>query len=132
MPVPLFRVTSVHVLWFKAAKGKLCSAFSSSCREYGDKSSPPTLAPLVTDSAAKESAGDQEELQGKEPGSSPEPQQHLDIRDLSLRDTDTCAELLGKEELHESRAAEPAQDASTEHQQEAEDSRTPQGIFGSQ
>uniref|UniRef100_A0A8C0VBP0 Eukaryotic translation initiation factor 2D n=1 Tax=Cyanistes caeruleus TaxID=156563 RepID=A0A8C0VBP0_CYACU len=57
--------------------------------EYGDKSSPPTLAPLVTDSAAKESAGDEEELQGKEPGSS----------------------LLGKEELHENRAAEPAEDA---------------------
>lgn len=84
---------------------------------------------MVTDSAAKESAGDREELQGKEPGSScsPEPQQHLDIRDLSLRDTDTCAELLGKEELHENRAAEPAEHAS----REAEDSRTPQGIFGS-
>uniref|UniRef100_A0A8C3Y8M9 Eukaryotic translation initiation factor 2D n=1 Tax=Catharus ustulatus TaxID=91951 RepID=A0A8C3Y8M9_CATUS len=62
--------------------------------EYGDKSSPPTLAPLVTDC-----------LQGKEPGSSccPEPQQHVDIRDLSLKDRDTCAEL-GKEELPENRA----------------------------
>lgn len=118
----------------KAAKGKLCSAFSSFCREYGDKSSPPTLAPLVTDSAAMESAGDEEELQGKEPGSScsPEPEQHVDIRDLSLRDRDTCAEVLGKEELHENRAAEPAEDASTQEQQEAEDSRTPQGIFGCQ
>uniref|UniRef100_A0A8C3Y8N1 Eukaryotic translation initiation factor 2D n=1 Tax=Catharus ustulatus TaxID=91951 RepID=A0A8C3Y8N1_CATUS len=38
--------------------------------EYGDKSSPPTLAPLVTDCAAEESAGGEEELQGKEPGSS--------------------------------------------------------------
>ncbi|XP_030088988.2 eukaryotic translation initiation factor 2D isoform X2 [Serinus canaria] len=96
--------------------------------EYGDKSSPPALAPLVTDSAAMENAGDKEELQGKEPGSScsPEPEQHVDIRDLSLRDRDTCAELLGKEELHENRAAEPAEDASTEDQQEAEDSRTPQ------
>nr|XP_041577171.1 eukaryotic translation initiation factor 2D isoform X2 [Taeniopygia guttata] len=96
--------------------------------EYGDKSSPPTLAPLVTDSAAMESAGDEEELQGKERGSScsPEPEQHVDIRDLSLRDRDTCAELLGKEELHENRAAEPAEDASTEDHQEAEDSRTPQ------
>ncbi|RMB99285.1 hypothetical protein DUI87_24018 [Hirundo rustica rustica] len=95
--------------------------------EYGDKSSPPTLAPLVTDCAAKESAGDEEELQGKEPGSScsPEPEQHVDIRDLSLKDRDTCAELLGKEELHENRAAEPAEDASTEDQHEAEDSRTP-------
>lgn len=81
-----------------------------------------------------ESAGDKEELQGKERGSScsPEPEQHVDIRDLSLRDRDTCAELLGKEELHENRAAEPAEDASTEDHQEAEDSRTPQGIFGSQ
>lgn len=124
----------ITVLWFKAAKGKLCSAFSSFCREYGDKSSPPTLAPLVTDSAAKDSAGDQEELQGKEPGSScsPEPEQPVDIRDLSLKDRDACAELLGKEELHEDRAAEPAEDASTEEQQEAEDSRTPQGVHGSQ
>ncbi|KAF4803975.1 Eukaryotic translation initiation factor 2D [Turdus rufiventris] len=90
--------------------------------EYGDKSSPPTLAPLVTDCA-----GDEEELQGKEPGSSccPEPQQHVDIRDLSLKDRDTCAEL-GKEELAEKRAAGPAEDGSTEEQQEAEDSRTPQ------
>uniref|UniRef100_A0A8C9NC90 Eukaryotic translation initiation factor 2D n=1 Tax=Serinus canaria TaxID=9135 RepID=A0A8C9NC90_SERCA len=54
--------------------------------EYGDKSSPPALAPLVTDS----------------------PEQHVDIRDLSLRDRDT------------------SEDASTEDQQEAEDSRTPQ------
>ncbi|NWY69549.1 EIF2D factor, partial [Erithacus rubecula] len=83
--------------------------------EYGDKSSPPTLAPLGTDCA-----GD-EELQGKEPGSSccPEPQQLMDIRDLSLKDRDTCAEL-GKEELPEDRA----EGGSLEEQ--PEDSRTPQ------
>lgn len=88
---------------------------------------------MVTDSAAKESAGDEEELQGKEPVSScsPEPEQHGDIGGLSLRDRDTCAELLGQEELREDRAAERAEDASTEDQREAEDSRTPQGIFGS-
>ncbi|NXM78845.1 EIF2D factor, partial [Serilophus lunatus] len=95
--------------------------------EYGDKSCPPTLAPLVPDSAAKEGAGDEEEQEGKEPvsNSSPEPVQHVDIRDLSLREQDSCAEL-GKEELHENRAAEPVENASTEDQQEAEDIRTPQ------
>ncbi|XP_056367118.1 eukaryotic translation initiation factor 2D isoform X2 [Oenanthe melanoleuca] len=104
-------------------RGTLCAVTLLGNREYGDKSSPPTLAPLETDCAAKESAGDEEELQGKEPGSSccPEPQQHLDIRDLSLKDRDTCAEL-GKEELPENRA----EGGSMEEQQEAEDSRTPQ------
>ncbi|XP_058675402.1 eukaryotic translation initiation factor 2D isoform X2 [Ammospiza caudacuta] len=112
----------------QVTRGTLCAVTLQGNREYGDKSSPPTLAPLGTDCAAVESAGDQEELQGKEPGSScsPEPEQHVDIRDLSLRDRDTCAELLGQEELHENRAAEPAEDASTQDQQEAEDSRTPQ------
>ena len=63
--------------------------------EYGDQSSPPTSAPLVTDCAAEESAGDEEELQGKEPGSSccPEPEQQVDIRDFSLKDRDTGPEL---------------------------------------
>uniref|UniRef100_A0A8C6JL92 Eukaryotic translation initiation factor 2D n=1 Tax=Melopsittacus undulatus TaxID=13146 RepID=A0A8C6JL92_MELUD len=61
--------------------------------EYGDKSNPPTLAPLVTDSVDKENS---------------------------------CAILMGKEELDENRAAETAEDASTEGLQEPEDSRTPQ------
>ncbi|XP_054251791.1 eukaryotic translation initiation factor 2D isoform X1 [Indicator indicator] len=87
--------------------------------EYGDKSYPPTLAPLVTGSAEKESTEDEEETEGTEPGSSStDPLQHVDIGDLSLKEA-----LVGKEELSENRAAETAQDASTE---EAEDSRTPQ------
>ncbi|NXM26124.1 EIF2D factor, partial [Oxyruncus cristatus] len=91
--------------------------------EYGDKSYPPTLAPLVPDCA-----GDEEEQEGKEPVNSfpPDPVQHVDIGDLSLKEQDSCAELLGKEEFHENRAAEPAENASTEDQQEPEDSRTPQ------
>ncbi|NXS06725.1 EIF2D factor, partial [Neodrepanis coruscans] len=95
--------------------------------EYGDKSSPPTLAPLVPDPAAQEGAGDEEEQEGKEPvsSSSPDPVQHVDIRDLSLKEQESCAEL-GKEELLEHRAAEPVENASPEDQQEAEDSRTPQ------
>ncbi|XP_054032503.1 eukaryotic translation initiation factor 2D [Dryobates pubescens] len=90
--------------------------------EYGDKSSPPTLAPLVTDSAEEESTGGEREPEEQEPGSSStDPLQHLDIGELSLKET-----LVGKEELSENRAAETAQDASTEVQQEAEDGRTPQ------
>ncbi|XP_068015731.1 eukaryotic translation initiation factor 2D [Melanerpes formicivorus] len=90
--------------------------------EYGDKSSPPTLAPLVTDSAEEESTGGEREPEEQEPGSSTtDPLQQVDIGDLSLKET-----LVGKEELSEDRAAETAQDASTEVQQEAEDSRTPQ------
>ncbi|NXP82433.1 EIF2D factor, partial [Ramphastos sulfuratus] len=91
--------------------------------EYGDKSYPPTLAPLVTDTTEKESTEDEEETEGREPGSSssPDPPQHMDIGDLSLKETP-----MGKEELSENRAAETAQDGSTEVQQEAEDSRTPQ------
>ncbi|NXX37989.1 EIF2D factor, partial [Tricholaema leucomelas] len=90
--------------------------------EYGDKSYPPTLAPLVTDSAEKESTEDEEETEGKEPGSSStDPLQEVDVGDLSLKET-----LMGKEEVSENRAAETAQDGSTEVQQEAEDSRTPQ------
>ncbi|NXG43306.1 EIF2D factor, partial [Psilopogon haemacephalus] len=90
--------------------------------EYGDKSYPPTLAPLVTDSAERESTEDEEETEGKESGSSStDPLQHLDVGDLSLKETP-----MGKEELGEKRAAETAEDGSTEVQQEAEDSRTPQ------
>ncbi|XP_017687620.1 PREDICTED: eukaryotic translation initiation factor 2D [Lepidothrix coronata] len=91
--------------------------------EYGDKSYPPTLAPLVPDCA-----GDEEEQEGKEPVSSfpPDPVQHVDMGDLSLKEQDSCAELLGKEESHENRAAEPAENASPEDQQQPEDSRTPQ------
>ncbi|NXK34330.1 EIF2D factor, partial [Piprites chloris] len=96
--------------------------------EYGDKSYPPTLAPLVPDCAAEEGAGDEEEQEGKEPVSSfpPDPVQHVDIGDLSLKEQDSCAELLGEEEFHENRAAEAAENASTEDQQQPEDSRTPQ------
>ncbi|NXP24537.1 EIF2D factor, partial [Scytalopus superciliaris] len=91
--------------------------------EYGDKSCPPTLAPLIPDCA-----GDEEEQEGKEPVNNcpPDPEQHVDIGDLSLKEQDNCADLQGGEELHEDRAAEPADTASTEHQQDSEDSRTPQ------
>ncbi|KFP08939.1 Eukaryotic translation initiation factor 2D, partial [Egretta garzetta] len=65
--------------------------------EYGDKSYPPTLAPL-----------------------------HVDVGDLSLKERDGCTVLTGKEELNKNRAAETAEHANTEVQQEAEDSRTPQ------
>ncbi|XP_055675983.1 eukaryotic translation initiation factor 2D isoform X2 [Falco peregrinus] len=96
--------------------------------EYGDKSCPPTLAPLVTDSAEKESAGDEEEMEGREPviSFSTDPLQHVDVGDLSLKERDGCAVLMGKEEPHENRAAETAGDASTEGRQEPEDNRTPQ------
>ncbi|NXG20248.1 EIF2D factor, partial [Grallaria varia] len=91
--------------------------------EYGDKSYPPTLAPLVPDCA-----GDEEEQEGKEPVSSfpPDPVQHVEIGDLNLKEQDNGAELQGKEELYEDRAAEPDENASTEDQQDPEDSRTPQ------
>ncbi|NXI35392.1 EIF2D factor, partial [Galbula dea] len=91
--------------------------------EYGDKSSPPTLAPLVTEPPEEE-----EEMEGKEPVSSlsTDPLQHVDVGDLSLKEHDSCAVLIGKEELGEKRAAETAEDANREVQQEAEDSRTPQ------
>ncbi|NXH18958.1 EIF2D factor, partial [Bucco capensis] len=97
--------------------------------EYGDKSYPPTLAPLVTDSAGKESTEDEEELERKEPvlSLSPAPLQHLELGDLSLKEHNTCAVGTGKEELREERAAQTAEDAKPELQQEAEeDSRTPQ------
>lgn len=116
---------------FKAANRKLCYTFSSFYREYGDKSCPPTLAPLVTDAAGKESAEEEEEVEGKEPASSfsPDPLQHVDIGDLSLKECDSCVVPTGKEGLGENGAAEMAADAIAEVQQEAEDSRTPQGIF---
>ena len=132
LPVPFIRVTFVHCpVGFKAVNRKLCYAFSSFYREYGDKSCPPTLAPLVTDSAEKESAEDEEEMEGKEPviSCSTDPLQHLDVGDLSLKERDSCAILMGKEELNESRAAETAEDVNTEVERDAEDSRTPQGIF---
>uniref|UniRef100_A0A8C8BA38 Eukaryotic translation initiation factor 2D n=1 Tax=Otus sunia TaxID=257818 RepID=A0A8C8BA38_9STRI len=61
--------------------------------EYGDKSYPPTLAPLVTDPAEKESAEDEEEMEGKEPviSFSTDPLQHVDVGDLSLKERDSCA-----------------------------------------
>lgn len=125
-------VTFVHCpVGFKAATRKLCYAFSSFYREYGDKSCPPTLAPLVTDAAGKESSEEEEEVEGKEPASSfsTDPLQHVDIGDLSLKECDSCAVPTGKEGLSENGAAETVADATAEVQQEAEDSRTPQGIF---
>ncbi|NXA39553.1 EIF2D factor, partial [Eudromia elegans] len=93
--------------------------------ELGDKSSPPTLAPLVVDPAEKENVEDEEE---QEPviSCTADPLQHVDVADLSLKEQDNCARLVGKEELNENRAPERAEDDSTEVQQEAEDSRTPQ------
>ncbi|NXD12020.1 EIF2D factor, partial [Nothocercus nigrocapillus] len=93
--------------------------------ELGDKSSPPTLAPSVADPAEKESPEDEEE---QEPVIScmADPPQHVDIADLSLKEQDGCARLMGKEELNENRAPERAEDDSAEVQSEAEDSRTPQ------
>ncbi|KFO78368.1 Eukaryotic translation initiation factor 2D, partial [Cuculus canorus] len=75
--------------------------------EYGDKSCPPTLAPSVTDSADKERAED-----GEEPAISfpTDMLQHVDIGDLSLKEQDGCATLVGKEELDEDKAAETADD----------------------
>lgn len=130
--MPFSRVTVVHCsMGFKAVNRKICYAFSSFYREYGDKSSPPTLAPLVTDPAEKESTEDEEEMEGKESviSFSTDPSQHVGVGDLSLKERDSCATLMGKEELDENRAAETAEDANTEVQQEAEDSRTPQGIL---
>ncbi|XP_074971731.1 eukaryotic translation initiation factor 2D isoform X2 [Phalacrocorax aristotelis] len=85
-------------------------------------------APSVTDSAEKESAEDEEEMEGKEPviGFSTDPLQHVDVGGLSLKERDSCAVVMGKEELNESRAVETAEGANTEVQQEAEDSRSPQ------
>lgn len=96
--------------------------------EYGDKSSPPTLAPLAADPAEKENAEDEEEVEGKKPGNSfsTDTPQHVDIGDLSLKEQNSCAIVMGKEELNENRAAETAEDDSTGAQQDAEDSRTPQ------
>ncbi|NXN93351.1 EIF2D factor, partial [Rhinopomastus cyanomelas] len=93
--------------------------------EYGDKSCPPTLAPMVTDPAEKESAEEEEELAGQEPAVtfSSDPLEHADVGDLSLKEHNSCAVPVGKEELSEDRAAETADGATTE---EAEDSRTPQ------
>ncbi|NXX81341.1 EIF2D factor, partial [Urocolius indicus] len=93
---------------------------------YGDKSYPPTLAPLITDPAEKESA--EEEMERKEPVISlpTDPLQHVDVGDLSLKEQDSCAILSAEEELCENRAAEGTEDANTEVQQEAEDSRNPQ------
>ncbi|KFV16175.1 Eukaryotic translation initiation factor 2D, partial [Pterocles gutturalis] len=88
--------------------------------EYGDKSCPPTLAPLVTDSAEKESDEDEEEMEGKDPviSFSTDPLQHVDVGDLSLKEQDGCAVLVGKEELDENSAAEAAEGANTgEHSQ---------------
>uniref|UniRef100_A0A8C6JJQ4 Uncharacterized protein n=1 Tax=Melopsittacus undulatus TaxID=13146 RepID=A0A8C6JJQ4_MELUD len=63
--------------------------------EYGDKSNPPTLAPLVTDSVDKESAED-EEMGGKEPviSLSTDPLQQMNVGDLSLQEQDNSLEEL--------------------------------------
>lgn len=119
---------------FQALNRKLHHAFSSFCREYGDKSCPPTLAPLVADPAEKENAENEEEVEGKKPGNSfsTETPQHVNIGDLSLKEQNSCAVVMGKEELNENRAAETAEEGSTGAQQDAEDSRTPQGTFARQ
>ncbi|NXJ12944.1 EIF2D factor, partial [Odontophorus gujanensis] len=96
--------------------------------EYGDKSCPPTLAPVVADPAEKENAESEEEVEGKKLGNScsTDTPQHVDIGDLSLKEQNSCAIVMGKEELNENRAAETAEDDSTGAEQDAENSRTPQ------
>ncbi|OXB67155.1 hypothetical protein ASZ78_015796 [Callipepla squamata] len=96
--------------------------------EYGDKSCPPTLAPMVADPAEEENAESEEEVEGKKLGNScsTDTLQHVDIGDLSLKEQNSCAVVMGKEELDENRAAETAEDDSTGAQQDAENSRTPQ------
>ncbi|NWI17527.1 EIF2D factor, partial [Crypturellus soui] len=94
--------------------------------ELGDKSPPPTLAPSVADPAEKESDEDEEEQEEPVSNCTAAPSQPVDIADLSLREQDSCARPMGKEELHENRAPERAENDSAEVEQEAEDSRTPQ------
>uniref|UniRef100_A0A8D0L6E1 Eukaryotic translation initiation factor 2D n=1 Tax=Sphenodon punctatus TaxID=8508 RepID=A0A8D0L6E1_SPHPU len=91
---------------------------------FGDKSSPPTIAPMVADPAemrCTEEEGDE----GQEHGNhlSADPSLVTDFGNLGLQEGDDCTEL-GK--TNENGAAEMAEEENTEAPQEAEDSRTPQ------
>ncbi|XP_010218852.1 PREDICTED: eukaryotic translation initiation factor 2D [Tinamus guttatus] len=68
--------------------------------ELGDKSSPPTLAPSVED----------EEEQEPVVNCTADPLQHVDIADLSLKEQDSCARLMGKEEPEDSRTPQEQMD----------------------
>ncbi|XP_032648427.1 eukaryotic translation initiation factor 2D [Chelonoidis abingdonii] len=92
---------------------------------FGDKSYPPTIAPLVAEPAELESTGDDDE-KGLELDSNLciAPSLQMDIGNLSLQEGDGCARLM-EEEPSETGAAEMAEDIA-EFQPEMEDGRTPQ------
>ncbi|XP_067388020.1 eukaryotic translation initiation factor 2D isoform X2 [Emydura macquarii macquarii] len=96
---------------------------------FGDKSYPPTIAPLVAEPAELESTDDDDkDEEGREPDShlSIDPSLQRDVGNWSLREGDGCARLTEEEEESgETGAAEGAEDT-TKVQQETEDGRTPQ------
>uniref|UniRef100_A0A8C8S7Y6 Eukaryotic translation initiation factor 2D n=1 Tax=Pelusios castaneus TaxID=367368 RepID=A0A8C8S7Y6_9SAUR len=112
-------------------KGKgiaVLHAYTDHLWGFGDKSSPPTLAPLVVEPAELESAGeDKTDEEGSEPDTnlSIDPSLQMDFCSWSLREGDGSARLAEEEQPGETGAAERAEDTA-EVQQETEGGRTPQ------
>ncbi|CAM5119230.1 unnamed protein product [Natator depressus] len=113
-------------------KGKgftVLHAYTDHLWGFGDKSYPPTIAPLVAEPAELESTDeDDKDEEGREPGNdlSIAPSLQMDIGNLNLQEGDGCARLMEEEEEPgETRAAEMAEDIA-EVQPETEDGRTPQ------
>ncbi|XP_034623031.1 eukaryotic translation initiation factor 2D isoform X3 [Trachemys scripta elegans] len=112
-------------------KGKgftVLHAYTDHLWGFGDKSYPPTIAPLVAEPAEMESTDDDDkDEEGREPDSDLciAPSIQMDIGNLSLQEGDGCARLMEEEEPSETGAAEMAEDIA-EVQPETEDGRTPQ------
>ncbi|XP_065450666.1 eukaryotic translation initiation factor 2D isoform X2 [Chrysemys picta bellii] len=112
-------------------KGKgftVLHAYTDHLWGFGDKSYPPTIAPLVAEPAELESTDDDDkDEEGREPDSDLciAPSLQMDIGNLSLQEGDGCARLMEEEEPGETGAAEMAEDI-VEVQPETEDGRTPQ------
>uniref|UniRef100_A0A8C3T1C2 Eukaryotic translation initiation factor 2D n=1 Tax=Chelydra serpentina TaxID=8475 RepID=A0A8C3T1C2_CHESE len=93
---------------------------------FGDKSYPPTIAPLVAEPAELESTDDDDkDEEGREPDSdlSIAPSLQMGIGNLSLQEGDGCAKLMEEEKPGETGSAEMAEDIA-EVQPETEDGRT--------
>ncbi|XP_053102091.1 eukaryotic translation initiation factor 2D isoform X2 [Hemicordylus capensis] len=99
---------------------------------FGDKASPPAIAPLEAELAEMEGAEKEEQEDEGEEGQAPEnslpadPSLQLDTESLNTKEPIQCAKVGEKEEPTENGAAEIAEEDNPDVLQEVEDSMSPQ------
>lgn len=98
-------------------------------RGFGDKTYPPTIAPLEVEPAEMEGAeNEKQEDEGEESNSLLVDPLQPDAEYLSTKEAVQSAEVRDKEDPSENGAAETTEEENPNSPQEVEDSRSPQGI----